>query len=162
EDWSALKNAVGRFEDAWRQTPRPGIDTFLPASEGLRRVVLVELVHIDLELRLKAGDAARVEEYLATYPELTDDTSVPIGVIVAEHELRRRREISLDLGEYLERFPQFETELTEFIARRTVAGGATRPADHADVPPEVPGFELLEPIGRGGMGVVYKARQTSL
>ena len=78
EDWSALKDAVRRFEDGWRRGPRPTLDDYLPPGEPLRRRVLIELVHIDLELRLKAGEAARAEEYLARYPELIDDPAVAL------------------------------------------------------------------------------------
>ena len=78
EDWSALKDAVRRFEHDWRQAPRPGIGDYLPAGGPLRSRVLIELVHIDLELRLKAGESARVEEYLARYPELIDDPAVAL------------------------------------------------------------------------------------
>src|SRR4029077_3339765 len=119
-DWLALKGAVRRFEEAWRQGPRPVIDDYLPADRPLRSRVLLELVHIDLELRLKAGEAARVEEYLARYPELAGDRAVPLGLIAAEYELRGRREPGLALDAHLQRFPQYRAELPARIEPPTV------------------------------------------
>jgi eukaryotic-like serine/threonine-protein kinase len=105
-DWSALKEAVQRFECAWRQGLRPALGDHLPATGALRARVLIELVHIELELRLKAGETARVEEYLARYPELADDRDFVLELIAAEFELRGRREPELTRDEYLQRFPQ--------------------------------------------------------
>src|SRR5437763_17041347 len=89
-DWLALKDAVKRFEQAWRQAPRPEIDDYLPSGAPLRSRVLIELVHIDLELRLKAGETARVEDYLTRHRELTDDRAATLELIAAEPKLRRR------------------------------------------------------------------------
>src|SRR5947209_323638 len=137
EDWSALKDAVRRFEDSWRRGPHPSIDSYLPSGDSLRTRVLIELVHIDLELRLKAGAAA-------------------LGLIVAEHELRRRQDGGLSLEDYLRRFPQYGAELTEQLVRPIVdARDVPRFPPHPGVEalPEVAGYEVLERLGRGGMGV---------
>src|SRR6516225_9115760 len=128
ETWSALEDAVRRFEQAWRQGLRPAIDDHLPTGDPLRRRVLIQLVHIDLELRLKFGEAARVEDYLARYPDLAGDSVVAQALIAAEYEMRRRCERGLTLADYLQRFPQYRAGLLEQISPPTVAAGAVSPA----------------------------------
>ena len=52
---------------------QPAIADFLPTERPSRRALLVELVHVDLELRIKSGAYGRVEDYLAAFGELADD-----------------------------------------------------------------------------------------
>src|SRR5262245_49493913 len=61
---------VQRFEKAWQHGGHPVIDDFLPEVGPARLAVLNELVHVDLERRRRAGETARVEDYLERYPEL--------------------------------------------------------------------------------------------
>lgn len=61
------------FADALRRGEPIRLGDRLPPSGPLREATLPELVRIELEHRLRAGELARAEEYLARYPELAED-----------------------------------------------------------------------------------------
>jgi hypothetical protein len=92
---SGLQLLVDLFENAWQSGQRPQIDNFLPPEGPDRRRLLIELVHVDLERRLKAGEAARVEQYLERYSELAADQEVVLKLLAAEFALRRGSEPNL-------------------------------------------------------------------
>src|SRR5690242_15255242 len=84
-----LARLLDRFEDAWRGGGRPALEDYLPGGAG-RRAALVELIHLDLEYRLRAGEPAGLDGYLERYPELHADRAAVLDLIAAECELRQR------------------------------------------------------------------------
>src|SRR6516164_3276529 len=89
--WQFLEGIMEQFEAAWQGGQRPALTTYLPADQTLRGAVLRELVLTELECRLKAGEATRVEEYLKRFPALRADRKWVLRLIAKEYELRRRR-----------------------------------------------------------------------
>jgi WD40 repeat protein/serine/threonine protein kinase len=164
EEWVRLERITGRFEEAWREGARPVLETFLPSDPGDRAAALIELVHVELELRIRAGEPACAEEYLRRFPELEADGAIARDLIASEMKLRRANNPGLSLEDYIARFPMHARELhrlwddwsgSDFSP--LAAGGADR---KVRPPARIGRFEPKEVVGEGAFGIVHRAWDT--
>lgn len=137
------------FELAWKRGERPALEAFLPggaeAGGAEAHSALVGLARVELELRLKAGEAAGAEDYFHRFPALLEDANAAVSLIAVERHWRGHE---ADLP-----FPTTETFQTVSCKASVVPV--------IDTPIRLAGYEILGELGRGGMGVVYKARASA-
>jgi serine/threonine protein kinase len=165
--WDDLSERLERFISTWETGGEPTLVEFLPSEPPAhRRLVLIELVKVDLEQRTQRGRNKPLETYIAEFPELLENGEPPCDLIYEEYHIRRTAGENVGPRDYYQRFPRSADALRRLMGTAdfsvTTQVCTSRKIEGFAAGQKIDDFDLLVELGKGAFGSVFLARQVSM
>jgi len=174
-EFTELERIVERFSRAWEISPASArIEDHLPERPGFRLVVICELIKIDMENRWRRERPIYLEEYLARFGELQQQSQDISRLVFEEFRIRHALGHNPQIHTYQRRFAEQFEALKNLVAQEQIPltdlpGDATSASDSgtcADIRVFSAGdvldkrYKLIKKIGKGTFGEVWKASES--
>ncbi len=136
-----LDQLLDRQAQAWRGGSRPAVGELLGGARlGDDPETELDLIYNEIVLREELGEEADRAEYAGRYPHLREELDLHFEVHDAMADPVLSQTAAVAVADTLPETPSLPPEAT----------------------PDLPEYDVLDLLGRGGMGVVYEARHRRL